>query len=132
MLIEYKIKFEKNGLTIAQYIEPNSVRMARGAKNGKGQVNGLPAAQHEVPALLDKNPLAMPSAESGGPHDETMGPHDETMGPHDETMGVNGQGSAPIFILGPIVFGGAEPTEITKPVDSTTPDGPPKARGAAA
>lgn len=136
MLIEYKIKFEEDGLTIAQRIEPNSVRR-NGVANNNVKVNGLPAAQHEVRALAPTNPLTELSAKdvASGPGDETTGPGDETTGPGDETTGQGGQGSAPIFILGPIVFGGSVPREHERRhsiKEPPPPEGRPKALGKAA
>jgi hypothetical protein len=141
MLIEYKIKFEDDGLTIRQYIEPNSVPLqgstnnaVQGITNSKVKVNGLPATQGEVKALAAVNPLANLSAKdiATGPIDETAGPIDETAGPIDETAGQAGQGSAPIFILGPIVFGGSVPQERTKSVTEPPQESPQKALGKAA
>jgi hypothetical protein len=131
MLIEYKIKFEKDGLTIAQHIEPNSLQAVRGVKNGKVNVNGLPAAQHEVKALVARNPLAAGGEPAdpiggGGPADPIGGG-----GPADP-IGGNVPGSAPIFILGPIVFGNSAPPEIARPIESTSSDATRKALGAAA
>jgi hypothetical protein len=136
MLIEYKIKFEEDGLTIAQRIEPNSVRR-NGVANNNVKVNGLPEAQHEVKALAPANPLAGLSTKdvAAGPSDETAGPSDETAGPSDETAGQGGQGSAPIFILGPIVFGGSVPRQHERRdsiKEPPPPEGRPKALGKAA
>jgi hypothetical protein len=155
MLIEYKIKFEKDGLTIAQYIEPNSVSITPRASSGKATLKRLPATQNEVSSLTATNPLAKlaaKSADGGGPANDTgKGPADDTgTGPADDTgtggpaddtgtgsrMSPGGPQSAPIFILGPIVFGNAVPehkehTEPPKP-QPQKPARAPKARGAAA
>jgi hypothetical protein len=115
MLIEYKIKFEKDGLTIAQHIEPNSTRTA--SSRTKVPVTGLPATQHEVTTLAAQNPLAQGGASGdqfGGASGDPFG------GASGDQFGGGAPGSAPIFILGPIVFSNAapehvEPTEPPKP-----------------
>jgi len=128
MLIEYKIKFEKDGLTIAQYIEPNATT-PKTAANGSLQVNGLPARQTEItPTVV--NPLAKlaPDAAGGPITDGGGGPITDPGG------GVPGSSasSAPIFILGPIVFGNVAPPELAKPIEPNTADSGPKALGTAA
>lgn len=99
MLIEYKIKFEKDGLTIAQLIEPNSFPVTHGRI--RGSITRLPASQAEVENMASRNPLA---AAGGGPGDRPGGG-----GPGDKPGGNVGGGNQPIFILGPIVFGNAVP-----------------------
>lgn len=128
MLIEYKIKFEKDGLTIAQHIQPDAPAVAP-ARATNAQVNGLPATQKEVTARATTNPLA----QGGAPADPTGGaPADPTGGaPADPTGGGVPGSSAPIFILGPIVFGNAAPPELAKPVEPTV-DSAPKALGTTA
>jgi hypothetical protein len=129
MLIEYKIKFEKDGLTIAQYIEPNATA-PKTAANGRQQMNGLPAAQTEITPTVSANPLAKVAPDGGGaPISDTGGaPISDTGG------GVPGSSmsSAPIFILGPIVFANAAPSELAKPVEPTVADSAPKALGTTA
>ncbi|HEV3330520.1 MAG TPA: hypothetical protein VG096_06040 [Bryobacteraceae bacterium] len=135
MLIEYKIRFEKNGLTIAQHIEPDSMRAAKQAQqNGNVSVNGLPATRTEVTSPAATNPLSTLSAKdvAAGPGDETTGPGDETTGPGDETTGGVGRGSAPIFIIGPIVFADSFHNEHERSTEPTVPDYQPKAQRAAA
>jgi hypothetical protein len=126
MLIEYKIKFEKDGLTIAQHIEPNSSPLLRaGVKTAL--VNSLPAAQNEVGAVAPANPLAQVAADSGGGEPiEGGGGGGIPGGPGSSTS------SAPIFILGPIVFANAAPPELAKPVEPTVADTTPKALGTTA
>lgn len=117
MLIEYKIKFEKDGLTISQHIEPNSSPITYGRI--KGPVTSLPASQAEVKNLVSRNPLA---DTGGGPHDKPGG------GPGDKPGG-RSEGTAPIFILGPIVFGNSVPeSKETAPQPAPAP----KARSAKA
>ena len=130
MLIEYKIKFEKDGLTIAQRIEPTSASRNGGGGYRAG-INSLPAARHEMKTPALKNPLTNVPDIATGPGDETTGPGDETTCPGDETTGSGGLGSAPIFILGPIVFGNAH-GEDNESKELPQSDGSPKARGTAA
>ena len=123
MLIEYKIKFEKDGLTIAQHIEPNSSPVTN--SRSKAPITGLPASQAEMGTLVSRNPL---TTSGGGPGDKPGG------GPGDKPGGnAGGFGNAPIFILGPIVFGNSVPEtkEIAKPQEPA-PASAPKARGTAA
>jgi hypothetical protein len=125
MLIEYKIKFEKDGLTIAQHIEPNSNPVTYGRI--KMPVTTLPAAQDQVRTLVPPNPLVT----AGAPADRPGGaPGDIVGGAPGDTVGGAGAGSAPIFILGPIVFGNSVPEsrESTEPQQA---DQHRKARGAA-
>jgi len=128
MLIEYKIKFEKDGLTIAQHIEPNSVPVIHAAAS-KAPVNGLPATQKEARTLTPANPLAKIDAGTGGPPPDvgTGGPPPDvgTGGPPPD-VGTGGSGYAPIFILGPIIFGGSAPQDLAKPIDSAQLSSPPK------
>jgi hypothetical protein len=125
MLIEYKIKFEKDGLTIAQHIEPNSAPAAP----PKATVSGLPAAQQELgpvasnPLVTAAGPIDKPGG--GGPVDKPGGG-----GPIDKPGG-GGFGTAPIFILGPIVFSNAAP-ESKETTEPPKPVHPPKAHGTAA
>ena len=150
MLIEYKIKFEKDGLTIAQHIQPNSAGVARNLS--KVPVTGLPATQQEVTSLATRNPLAQGGASGdpfggasgdqfgGAPGDQFGGaPGDQFGGASGDPFGGSASGFAPIFILGPIVFGHAAP-ENKESIEKPTPETPkpqlrkpaPKARGAAA
>jgi hypothetical protein len=131
MLIEYKIKFEKDGLTIAQYIEPNSSRVAN-TRSTNAQATGLPATQTEVTGLANANPLANVAQDGGGqPFGDIGGqPFGDIGG--GGGGGVQGGAAAPIFILGPIVFGNSAPPEIAKSVEPTAPDTPPKALGTTA
>jgi hypothetical protein len=129
MLIEYKIKFEKDGLTIAQHIQPNSAPVTQ-AQPKKAQVTGLPATQPEVTGLANANPLAGVAPDGGGQ------PFGDTGGQPFGDTGGGGQGSsassAPIFILGPIVFGNVAPPELARPVAPNVADTPPKALGTTA
>src|ERR1700677_3487906 len=127
MLIEYKIKFEKDGLTIAQYIEPNSSRVAN-TRSTNAQATGLPATQTEVTGLANANPLANVAQDAGGqPFGDIGGqPFGDIGG---GGGGVQGLSAAPIFILGPIVFANAAPPEIAKTVEPTVPETTPKALG---
>jgi hypothetical protein len=130
MLIEYKIKFEKDGLTIAQHIEPNSSRVAN-TRSTNAQATGLPATQTEVTGLANANPLANVAQDGGGqPFGDIGGqPFGDIGG---GGGGVQGLSSAPIFILGPIVFANAAPPEIAKPVEPTVAETTPKALGTTA
>jgi hypothetical protein len=133
MLIEYKIKFEKDGLTIAQQIEPNTPT-SKAVTNGKARISGLPATQQTVSGAAVSNPLVKIPADGGGqPFGDTGGqPFGDTGGqPFGDTGGAPG-GSAPIFILGPIVFGNAAYPEMGKPADSDSAGGDTKTRGASA
>lgn len=117
MLIEYKIKFEKDGLTIAQHIEPNS---AKPAANGKQQVSGLPATQQEVESAAAGNPLAKIPADGGTPFIDPGGtPFLDPGGtPFLDPGGTPGaSASSPIFILGPIIFSNGASPELGKPVE---------------
>ena len=123
MLIEYRIKFEKDGLTISQSIEPNSSPETFGRV--KQPVSSLPAAQSEVRNLASRNPL---DRVGGAPGDKPGGaPGDKPGGaPGDKPGGFpGGSGSSPIFILGPIVFGNSAP-EQKEPADTqkSQPPGP--------
>ena len=126
MLIEYRIKFEKDGLTISQHIEPNSAPETFGRI--KPLVSSLPAAQSEVRNLGARNPL---DRVGGAPGDKPGGaPGDKPGGaPGDKPGGFpGGSGPNPIFILGPIVFGNSapqqqEPAEPQKPESPETTDG---------
>jgi hypothetical protein len=91
MQIEYKIKFDKDGLTVTQTITPNSVPVPV----ANGQVKELTAA----PGADVVNPLTKVSNDvaSGGPDNSSQ---DDTNGPPPSQQ-------APIFVLGPIVFSGA-------------------------
>ncbi len=125
MLIEYKIKFEKDGLTIAQHIEPNSSPLLRAGVN-TALVNSLPASQTEVTAPAAANPLIQVASDHGGEPIEGGGGGGMPGGPGSSAS------SAPIFILGPIVFGNVAPPELAKPVEPTVADTTPKALGTTA
>src|SRR5260370_40915489 len=83
MLIEYKIKFEKDGLTITQRVEPN----------GSGTQRVPPSAMGDV--TVAKHLGQSFAATKGGDSGSDPGP------------GGGGPGSGPITILGPIIFGGS-------------------------
>ena len=132
MLIEYKIKFEKDGLTIAQHIEPNSAGL-KPSSNAK-QVNGLPAAQRDVDAAAT-NPLAKSAGAGSGPIFDTGGGpiFDTGGGPIFDTGGVPvAAAPSPIFILGPIIFTNGASPELGKPVEPSVTDTASKSLGAAA
>lgn len=107
MFIEYKIKFEKDGLTVSQTILPNSAPAP--VSNGKVKELDSPARADSknpltsVPADSSSGPGDHPGDNSSGPGDHpgdnSSGPGDH---PGDNTSGIPGQ--APIFVLGPIVF----------------------------
>lgn len=103
MRIEYKVKFEQDGLVISQSIEPDSqggLRQAQSLSTTKAVVKEPP----EGKAGEGKNPLATKANDLGG---GVSGPPTDT-----GTKNVNDEGGggpipggvAPIFILGPIVF----------------------------
>jgi hypothetical protein len=120
MLIEYKIKFEKDGLTIAQHIEPNSTPVAYAGAQ-KAQVNGLPEKLQDAKATA--NPLATLGAEGGAPIGQLGGaPIGGLGGAPIGGIGGGAPASAPIFILGPIVFGNTAPPEVAKPVEPLLAD----------
>src|SRR5258708_1959860 len=106
MLIEYKIKFENDGLTITQRVEPGASRTQ-------------PAKQSVFSGVTHSKHLSRSFAASvgGGPGDETGtggGPGDETGtggGPGDETGTGGGPGSGPVTILGPFIMGGLNPRD---------------------
>ena len=86
MLVEYKIKFEKDGLTITQRLEPSgSTAQVKPGVPVEG--NLLPKLKAEIVAAPATQPLA------GG--DPTDGPSSGT-GPD--------LGTAPIILIGPIVL----------------------------
>lgn len=91
MLIEYKIKFEEDGLTITQRVEPDasdSAPVARTAQTGGLTGRSLGSA--------------FEAGEGGGPEDR-IGPGG---GPGDPIgPGGEGPGARPIIILGPIIVG---------------------------
>jgi len=134
MLIEYRIKFEKDGLTIAQHIEPAAANTASVTANGKQQVNGLPATQKEVESAASTNPLAKTAAGGGPIFDTGGGPiFDTGGGPIFDTGGVPvAAASAPIFILGPIIFTTGASPELGKPIEPSVTDTTPKSLSAAA
>jgi len=149
MRIEYKIKFEKDGLTIVQDIEQNN---GKAASTVKQQGNGLPATQQEVASATAGNPLTrVPTDGGAGPILDTGGGPildtgggpildtgggpilDTGGGPILDTGGVPvASGSSPIFILGPIIFTNGASPELGKPVGPSGADTAPKALGKAA
>lgn len=134
MLIEYKIKFEKDGLTISHRIEPNS-----------------PSAQIASPRVIalgapataaTSNPIATDPASGPNPpsQDTSSGPNppsqDTSSGPNppseDTSSGSVTQSSgvvapAPIFVLGPITFNNPTQASTVQPQQPQPPnDQPPK------
>jgi hypothetical protein len=83
MLIEYKITFAKDGVTITQRVEPNSSTAPTLQPSATGD---LAVAKH-----LGKTFAA---SQGGGPGDEG-------------DIGSGGPGSMPVAILGPIIIGGS-------------------------
>jgi hypothetical protein len=81
MLIEYKIKFEKDGLTITQRVEPSASVTPPVQPSAVGD---LTVAKH-LPSAF--------SAGKGGDGGPEIGP------------GGGGPESSPVTILGPIIFG---------------------------
>ena len=81
MLIEYKIKFEKDGMTITQRVEPGD---SRAQLHGPTRLRGITVAKHLGSSF---------SGQGGGPGDPP--------GP-----GGGGLGSGQVTILGPFIIGG--------------------------
>jgi hypothetical protein len=128
MLIEYKIKFEKDGLTVSQRIEPNSTQAA--TANGRVKSLDAPAGAGRI------NPLVKASRDpASGPHppseDTSSGPN-----PPSEDTSSGPIGQSPIFVLGPIVFNNpaqasaAAPAEQPNNQQAKPPKGKAAGRGA--
>jgi hypothetical protein len=96
MLIEYKIKFEKDGLTITQRVE-QSGSTAQVKPGTPVEGNLLPKSKEEIVAAPATKPRS-----GAGPNDETG------------DTGAGGFGSAPIILIGPIVLCHPHPTEDDK------------------
>ena len=108
MLIEYKIKFEKNGVTITQRVEPGSAgAITRGPKvvattNGSvaGQAVAAQLDDHYVApaaAVAQAAGAAKPAAKGGGNTDSA-----------DSGEGnVSGSSSGLAIVFGPIIIGGS-------------------------
>ena len=96
MLIEYKLKFEKNGLTLTQRIEPGT----SGSQGNAGtftEENSLKASFQESKAATASGPKP-----GGGPGDE---PGPGGHGPGDDPgPGGSGFGTAPVTIIGPFIL----------------------------
>ena len=92
MLIEYKIKFEKDGLTITQRLEPRAAAPVK----PDAPVPGGPAVEH-ILGETHKQSLAAHAArprKAGGPGDSP-----------DIGTGPDGFGTtAPIILIGPIIL----------------------------
>jgi hypothetical protein len=124
MLIEYKIKFEKDGLTVSQRIEPNSTAP---------QVTKSPVAIGPVKALNvpagagSENPLAELSSGPNPAMDDTSGPNPSM----DDTSGPTAVAQSPIFVLGPIVFNNPAQSSAAQPKPPNN-QGPEASKGKAA
>ena len=87
MLIEYKIKFEKDGLTITQRLaQSDSTAQVKPGVPVEGTL--LPKSQAEIVAPPTAKPL-----QGGNPGDEPS-----------SGTGPNNLGTAPIILIGPIVL----------------------------
>jgi hypothetical protein len=89
VLIEYKIKFEKNGLTITQRVE-SGASVPAPAKPAPS--SNLAVSKHlarSFAASTGGGPGDLPDTDGGGP-----------------PFALSGPGLGPITILGPIILGG--------------------------
>jgi hypothetical protein len=101
MLIEYKIRFDDDGITISQRIEPGanegSVRVATGEDDSGVTAKELPSFQKKAQPAPDD------SGQGGGLTD----PSDVGGGLTDPSdVGGGGPDTAPIIIFGPIIVSG--------------------------
>src|ERR1035441_7629707 len=101
MLIEYKIRFDDDGVTISQRIEPGasegSVRVTTGGDDSGVTAKELPSFQMAAQAASDD------SGPGGGTSDKS-----EVGGGISDKSEVGGGGpdTAPIIIFGPIIVSG--------------------------
>jgi hypothetical protein len=97
MLIEYTVKFQKDGLTITQRIENGTASPA--------VKPGVPVQANALKSSFQKSKAAKASGPS--PQDETTGPspQDETTGPspQDETTGPVNSGLGSMTVFGPFI-----------------------------
>src|ERR1022692_1452162 len=102
MLIEYKIRFDDDGVTISQRIEPGgsegNVRVTTGGDRGGGLPKGLPVS-FRMPAKAASDD----SGQGGGVSDKS----DVGGGVSDKSdVGGGEPDTAPIIIFGPIIVSG--------------------------
>jgi hypothetical protein len=99
MLIEYKIRFDDDGVTISQRIEPGanegSVRVTTSQDDGGVTAKELPSFKAQL--------ASDDSGEGGGTSDQS----DVGGGSSDQSdVGGGGPDSAPIIIFGPVIVSG--------------------------
>ncbi|MBV8841397.1 MAG: hypothetical protein JO307_01175 [Bryobacterales bacterium] len=113
MRIEFKIKFEKDGLTISQDINPASTSGDETRPNRTAigvPLVSLPGKRSE---LGSRDPRG---GTQGDPFGGTQG--DPFGGTQGDPFGGNPPGSAPVFVLGPIIFNGANHAQGSSPEGS--------------
>ena len=94
MLIEYQFKFEKNGLTLKQRIEPSA-----SGSSGNGEVfveaNALRASYQECgqASTAESQPSIAQPKSGGGPADDPS-----------SGGGPTGFGTAPVTFIGPFIM----------------------------
>jgi hypothetical protein len=96
MFIEYTIKFEQDGVTITQRVEPSA----------SGSTVVKPAPQNSAASARSLG-SSFTAGKGGGGADDT-GPGQG--GPDHILAGGGGPGAGPIVILGPIIMGGSNHT----------------------
>ena len=94
MLIEYKVKFEKDGLTITQQVKQDSSRVqAKPAAPVKQNALGASLQESQTPGIA--------SRQAGGGPDE----QDPGGGPDEQDPGgTPATGGGPMTIIGPFIF----------------------------
>ena len=107
MLVEYQLKFEKNGLTITQRVEP-SVSGGQTSRSTFAEQNYLRASfQESKKAGTDTAPLrpaTSPSAGGGGPVGPPNSGGGGPVGPPNSGGGPTGFGTAPVTFIGPFIM----------------------------
>ena len=97
MLIEYTVKFQKDGLTITQRIENGTASPA--VKPGVSvQVNALKSSFQESKNAKASGPSPADETSGPSPADETSGPS-----PADETSGPLNSGLGSMTVFGPFI-----------------------------
>lgn len=95
MLIEYKVKYDKDGLTITEKIE--------GGSSGNQPKPGAPIVAKSLAANFEESQTASAGTSTlgGGPN-----PSDIGGGPNPRDVGGAGAGlgSGPVTIIGPFIF----------------------------